>query len=241
MDLKFRTLYADEIECRVDQVSAEKKGCSLLLYKDARCDMNILDETVGADNWMDDFYEAKGTLFCKIGIRVQRENGYEWIWKGDAGSPSNMEAIKGEASDARKRAGVAWSIGRELYTAPFIWINGTDIEWKKNTKGKDVPKDNFYVRDIGYDDKRRINELVICKGKGVVVYQMGKAAKKVEPKKEEPKQEEKKPVKVICPNCGRQILRLKGKDGKTYEPEEVLAQCGGVCPACYKKKKAGKS
>lgn len=99
--MKFRALRADEVECRIGQISKNGNGLSLLLYKDARSDMNILDETVGPDNWQCKFYEHKGTLFCSTGIRVKREDGsHDWVWKDDAGSPSNMEAAKGEASDA---------------------------------------------------------------------------------------------------------------------------------------------
>lgn len=99
--MRFRPLTAGEIECRVGTVSKQGKGLSLLLFKDARCDANILDETVGPENWQCEFYEQKGTLFCKVGILVDRKDGLsEWVWKDDAGSPSNMEAAKGEASDA---------------------------------------------------------------------------------------------------------------------------------------------
>lgn len=100
-ELKFRTLTEEEIECRVGTVGKQGNGLSLLLFKDARADANILDETVGAENWQCEFYECKGTLFCKVGILVERGDGLsEWVWKDDAGSPSNMEAQKGEASDA---------------------------------------------------------------------------------------------------------------------------------------------
>ena len=99
--MRFRTLRENEIECRVGTVSKNGTGLSLLLFKDARCDANILDETVGPENWQCEFYECKGTLFCKVGILVERKDGLaEWVWKDDAGSPSNMEAAKGEASDA---------------------------------------------------------------------------------------------------------------------------------------------
>lgn len=115
-NLNFRNLYADEISVRVSQIN--EKGCSLLLYKDARCDMNILDETVGTNNWQKKFYECKGNLFCSVGIKIQDA----WIWKDDAGAETFSEKEKGEASDAFKRACFNWGIGRELYTAPFIWV-----------------------------------------------------------------------------------------------------------------------
>lgn len=222
----FRLLRADEIECRVSTVTT--KGVSLLLYKDARCDMNILDETFGAENWTDEFYEAKGTLFCRVGIRVERKDGeYEWVFKGDAGSPSNTEAIKGEASDARKRAGFCWGIGRELYTAPFIWIKADLINWKKDSRGKDVPDARFAVSEIGYDDQRRINHLIVT-ANGKQVYALGKKVQ-AEPVKDPPKT----PAVVVCPKCGQVVTRETLK-GKVREPEEILKACGGMCLGCWK-------
>lgn len=120
---KFRDLKADEIEVRVQSV--KKNGLVLLMYKDARVDMNILDETVGSANWQNKFYEHKGILFCSLGINTNYDKPDlpdRWIWKDDAGVESNTEAEKGNASDARKRSGFAWGIGRELYTSPFIWV-----------------------------------------------------------------------------------------------------------------------
>lgn len=120
---KFRDLRADEIECRVQSV--KENGLVLLLYKDARTDMNILDETVGSSNWQNKFYEHKGILFCSLGINTNFDKPDlpdRWVWKDDAGVESNTEAEKGNASDARKRSGTAWGIGRCLYTAPFIWV-----------------------------------------------------------------------------------------------------------------------
>ena len=121
---KFRDLRADEIECRVQSV--KQNGLVLLLYKDARVDMNILDETVGSANWQREHYECKGNLFCRVGINVNyyaNDNLVEkWVFKSDCGTESNTEAQKGEASDSFKRACFNWGIGRELYTAPFTWI-----------------------------------------------------------------------------------------------------------------------
>jgi hypothetical protein len=120
--MNFRDLTADEIECRVQSV--KQNGLVLLLYKNARCDMNILDETVGAGNWQREHYECKGNLFCRVGIYCpsKEKDSIGWVWKADCGTESNTEAQKGEASDSFKRACVNWGIGRELYTAPFIWI-----------------------------------------------------------------------------------------------------------------------
>ena len=135
--MMFRDLTESEIEIRVGQAS--EKGVSLLLYKDARCDMAILDETVGEENWQNRFYENKGILFCSLGINTNFANKDapdRWIWKDDAGVESSQDAEKGCASDARKRSGVSWGIGRELYSAPFIWVTPDKVNLY-DTKRKD--------------------------------------------------------------------------------------------------------
>jgi hypothetical protein len=160
MDKKFRVLRADEIDVRVAQ--AKENGVSLLLYKDARVDMSILDETVGPENWQRRHYECKGNLFCSVGIR----EGTEWIWKDDAGAESNTEKEKGESSDSFKRACVNWGIGRELYTSPFIWVSAekTDI---KPFNSKFTCHDKFWVGKIIIDDAtRQITALAIDNKKG---------------------------------------------------------------------------
>ena len=128
--MNFRDLTKDEIDCRVQSVKMKDgnpHGLVLLLYKDARVDQNILDETVGPEKWQREHYECKGNLFCRVGIMCEYtdkdgEVWTEWVWKADCGTESNTEAQKGEASDSFKRACFNWGIGRELYTAPFIWI-----------------------------------------------------------------------------------------------------------------------
>jgi hypothetical protein len=145
---KFRYLRADEIECRVQSV--KENGLVLLLYKDARVDMNILDETVGSSNWQREHYECKGNLFCRVGIGISRQNGEsEWVWKSDCGTESNTEAQKGEASDSFKRACFNWGIGRELYTAPFTWIPADKCNIKN---GKCY--DKFIVEKIIIENKQ---------------------------------------------------------------------------------------
>lgn len=174
-----RKLTADEIECRVAQVSA--KGCSLLLYKTARVDRAILDEEFGQFGWQNDFKVIDGKMYGGIGIYSNDLS--EWLWRWDCGTESNTEAEKGQASDCFKRAGFKWGIGVELYSAPFIWL---DIETKKNDKGKYELVDKyikFQVIEIGYSDKGEINKLVIADDKGNKVYELGKKQPK---KKKEP-------------------------------------------------------
>ena len=159
--MNFRDLTADEIECRVQSVKAN--GLVLLLYKNARCDMNILDETVGEENWQREHYECKGNLFCRVSINVsecgQNVSGQfggepRWVWKSDCGTESNTEAQKGEASDSFKRACFNWGIGRELYTAPFIWIPADKCNITESKSGSKQCYDKFEIEKIIIENKR---------------------------------------------------------------------------------------
>lgn len=147
--IKFRTLKADEIEVKIKQVKGA--GLVALLYKTARTDMDLLDETVGAECWDCDYKEIKGNLYC--GISVKTDN--EWVTKWDCGIESREDGEgnekKGEASDAFKRAGFKWGIGRELYTSPFIWITAEKADIKPLQNGKYGCYDKFTVRKIQYD------------------------------------------------------------------------------------------
>lgn len=163
-----RTLAANEIDCRVGQVSQRTKKVSILLYKNARVDMSILDELVGPENWQRDHKEIKGNLYCGVGILTERG----WVWKWDCGTESNTEKEKGEASDSFKRACVNWGIGRELYTAPSIWIPCTEEEWRD---GK--PFLSLSVTKIVYNERREITELEIVDSRGTLRYAFNANAK----------------------------------------------------------------
>lgn len=153
--IKFRDLRADEIKVRVQSVkdNAEKGGLILLLYKDARCDMSILDETVGNENWQKHHYrDTQGVEFCKVTIKC----GDEWIPKEDCGVESNAEAQKGEVSDSFKRACVCWGIGRELYTSPFIWV---PREKCRINNGKCY--DDFTIEKIKIENKKIVGLSIV--------------------------------------------------------------------------------
>lgn len=149
MARRFRFLTADEIECRVAQCS--DKGVQLLLYKTARTDAALLDE-VYPDAWQNDFKVIDGKMYGGIGIKVNSE----WLWRWDCGTESNMEAEKGEASDAFKRAGFKWGIGAELYSSPFVWVKPENCKIE-NRKCYD----RFKVSGIDYDENGKINFLAI--------------------------------------------------------------------------------
>lgn len=178
--MEFRTLRADEIDVRVGQVKST--GYTLLLYKDARCDMNILDEHKEI-TWQRDHKEIKGNLYCGVGIYIEPIG---WIWKWDCGTESNTEKEKGEASDSFKRACVNWGIGRELYTSPFIYVMG-GVEQDKDNKykynlTKEEKRRSFKVKEIEYNARREITKLVIVDNKGIEVYSTTSKPRKTDEK-----------------------------------------------------------
>lgn len=164
----FRLLTADEIECRVSEIAKNGQFLRLLLYKTARTDAALLDETYGPMNWCNQYTEIGGKMYCGIAIRC--ESG-EWVWKWNVGTESNMEAEKGQASDAMKRAGFVWGIGAELYSAPDIKIPADKCNIKEYN-GKFRCYDRFTVEKIAYNDKQEICGLAIkCNGKRCFVWQ----------------------------------------------------------------------
>lgn len=185
--MKFRDLTADDIEVRVQ--SAKRTGVVLLLYKNARVDMAILDETVGAENWQREHYECKGNLFCRVGICCKMnidESGNNgdilspsWVWKSDCGTESNTDAQKGEASDSFKRACFNWGIGRELYTSPFIWVGDSGCNIKESN-GKYSCYDKFEVEKIKSEYKQITGLAIInaTTGKRCFVWQKQKGKTK---------------------------------------------------------------
>lgn len=226
MKYEFRTLEASEIECRVNQITDD--GFTLLLYKDARCDMNLLDEIVGKERWQRDHKEVKGNLFCGVAIYDEEKN--EWVTKWDCGTESNTEKEKGEASDSFKRACVNWGIGRELYTAPKrIYIQGNV---KKTTKGKLTP--SFWeikVSEIAYNEKREISRLVIT-GDGKVIYEYDEKNPQKPPKpqttgKSTTTQQGEEAPKLKCENCGCDITKAE-KDWSEKKYKQAL------CRKCQK-------
>lgn len=212
MAIKFRYLRADEVEVRVNQIG--QYSTQLLLYKDARCDMNILDETVGAENWQRGHSRENANCI----VSIWDEGKAQWISKEDTGTESNTEKEKGLASDSFKRACVNWGIGRELYTAGRINVKNDMIELGEKN-GRKFVKDSFYVDSMTVDNGVII-ELRIKTDKGKVVF-------------------ERKPFKkqenIICASCHKPIPSETLIKDKRYSAE-VIADMSlkkyGV-PMCY--------
>ena len=156
---KFRTLHADEIDCRISQI--DKNWCSLLLYKDARCDMNILDEAVGPLDWKRE--HTRDNANCVVSIWDKEKK--QWVSKEDTGKESYSEKEKGLASDSFKRACFNWGIGRELYTAPTIFITP-----KKEMIKKGKTSEFFEKEKGGYTTKTRFHvELIECEIQNLII------------------------------------------------------------------------
>lgn len=166
----FRRLRADEIEIRAAQIAQNKAGAvyaSLLLYKDARVDQKLLDEEFTPMGWQRSHEIIDGRLYCTVSVWDDKKG--IWVSKQDVGTESNTEKEKGQASDSFKRACFNWGIGRELYTAPSIYIKLEDGEWKEksyNNKTTLQMTQSFFVRNIEYDDDGNIIGLIICDKKG---------------------------------------------------------------------------
>ncbi|MBQ1977197.1 MAG: hypothetical protein II225_00440 [Ruminococcus sp.] len=224
--LEFRTLFADEIECRIGTVT--DKGVSLLMYKDARVDMRLLDEVVGCMNWKREHELINGNLFCTVSI-YDRE-AQQWVSKQDVGVESNTEKEKGQASDAFKRACFNWGIGRELYTCPFVWINPKEDEWRIGANGKKQPKTRFYVTDIEYLDKK-VAYLRVVDDKNTQRFVYGKPIS-YQVKKDEI-------INMIGKAESREAVTEIYKANTGYaNDKDIIAACNERCKALENKKAA---
>lgn len=162
-----RLLRADEIKCRVAAING--KGLSLLLFKDARVDQRILDEAFTPFGWKRSYQSIDGNLYCTVEIWDERKG--QWIAKQDVGTVSYSEREKGQASDSFKRACFNWGVGRELYTAPFIWVPAGTANIRQEGE-RYVTSDRFYVQYIAYNENREIVGLRIVNDKGRLVYEL---------------------------------------------------------------------
>ena len=197
-------LKADDIDVRIQ--SFKNNAVILLLYKDARVDMRILDEVFGPLGWQRTHEVIAGNLFCNIDI--WNEENKCWIRKQDVGKESNQEAEKGQASDSFKRASTNVGIGRELYTSPFIYVklNADEIDTQRNKPKASV---KFSVKEIGYNERKEINHLIIVDGKGKARFEMGKRLEEP-PKAPEPNEAPPKPEEPEEPTPKPRVIKVDG-------------------------------
>ena len=180
---EIRLLTKDDIEVKVKKVLDGK--ALLLLYKTARVDMAILDEVFGVFNWCNEYKEIKGNMYCGVGVRESADK--DFIWKWDCGIESREDEEgnqkKGEASDAFKRACFKVGIGRELYSAPVIYIKAETVADGKKHKLKDSFA-KYTVKEIQYNENREITKLIIVDRKGVQVFPVNKVENPPAPKED---------------------------------------------------------
>lgn len=216
---EIRLLTKDDIDVRVAQTSNYdgKVKVSLLLYKDARVDMKILDELYTPMGWKRTHRLIGDRLYCLVEVWDKEKK--EWVGKEDVGTESNTEAEKGQASDSFKRACFNWGIGRELYTAPKISIELQDKEWTKDNNGKVRVWTSFSVQSISYDKERNITSLVIVDRFGNVRFTMGASEAQSKPKKASTKkgEEEGQPYTPVSPSQYWSIVKAyaEGRTTKT--------------------------
>lgn len=232
---KIRLLNKEEIDVRVQSLVEKNKkyGVILLLYKDARVDMRILDEVFGMCGWQRRHEVVNENLFCTISIWDDEKK--QWVDKQDVGIESKEQPEKGEASDSFKRAGTNVGIGRELYTSPFIWVDLVAGEYSTDKNGNTKAQRwlKFTVKDIGYNDAREINRLVICDNNGKERYVMGKKVDApTEPTFHSPLDTYPEPTEppmsgdeddiLSCSVCKKVITSAKSKQYYADHPEKVV-------------------
>ena len=205
MELKFRTLKANEIEVRVGS------GGTLLLYKDARVDMALLDEVVGVGNWQREHKILGNDIYCKVGIFNKELNC--WVWVEDAGSSGNIEIEKTKASDSFKRACVNLGIGRELYTAPKIVI---PEQFKKCQY--------FDVSEIEYNKDREISKLTITTNFGKDIVFQYPRPRNYSQTSQKPTQNTNDKVETKSNNGKSSVDELTKGLGDSFLDESTIAQ-----------------
>ena len=173
-----RLLRADEIEVRISQIN--ERGVSLLIFKDARADIRLLNETFGPFGWRRSHQLIGNSLFCTVEV-LDKETGI-WVAKQDVGTSGTTEPEKTAASDSFKRACTCWSLGVELYSSPRIYIPSDRVKIHKQGE-RYVTYEQFHVDKIEYSEEREITYLRIMNSSNVVVFEWKKpkkAAQKLE-------------------------------------------------------------
>ena len=223
---KIRNLNPEEIDCRVGAIM--EQGISLLLYKDARVDQTILDEVFGIYGWQRRHNMIGSELYCILSIWDDEKQ--QWVEKEDVGIESDYQKAKGAASDSFKRACFNVGIGRELYSAPFIYVPLNKVRMD-DKNGKKTVKDSFSVKSIETSADKIITALEIANQRGEIVYTYRLNRKQEKPVREEEPQEllSTEEIQLLYMELGRtgvpvqQILSRYGitaiqqMDQKTYK------------------------
>ncbi len=236
--VNIRLLKAEEIECRVGIIN--EKGLSLLLFKDARVDQKLLDETFSPMGWKRVHQEIGGNLYCTVSVWDTEKK--QWIDKQDVGTMAREEKEKSQASDSFKRACFNWGIGRELYTAPFIWIPAEraalSVKDTGNGGKKYYTNERFRVASIGYTNEREICSLAIENSRYQIIYMYGGKAPG-EPQKEEGRGQTKTGLGQRQMSALQKEMARTGVALETVLGRYRIQNVGQMTPKMYKDALAG--
>ena len=222
-DLK-KPLSIDDIDFRIQSIN--KGGyATILVYKNARVDMNRLDEVVGALNWKREHLNSNANCIVSIWCDEKKE----WVSKEDTGTESMADKEKGLASDSFKRACFNWGIGRELYDYPIMSIKLNADEYTvSNDKVKQTW--NFKLKEWKWDvifENNILKSLKATDQNNKIRWEYSDN-KKIEVKKEAKHIELTKSNTKLWNNClkalmeGNTIDEIKEKVSMTKDIQEQL-------------------
>jgi hypothetical protein len=165
MELNFRTLRANEIECKATIV---RNKIEISLHSRASTCTRILNEEVGVMNWEKEY--TNGNKNCIV--RIWDAEKARMISKEDCGGPlTDINGQKGQASNGFKRVcALGWGLGIELYSQPEIMLPKTDNNVTYDDKGNPIVSERYYVSEIEYDEDKHITRCVIVDSSGAIVY-----------------------------------------------------------------------
>jgi hypothetical protein len=112
---------ADILGWKPQVVSQAGDRALVVAYLDARDVQDRLDEVVGCENWQDDYEVlSNGSVVCRLSVYFPIDTPSD--------QPDVHDKMKAAFSDALKRAGIKFGIGRYLYRLPLQWV---DYDGKK--------------------------------------------------------------------------------------------------------------
>lgn len=164
-ELKFRTLYAEEIECKATVMGSQ---IEIALHCRAETCTQLLNEIVGPMDWEKEYTNNNRNCI----VRIWDKEKQRMISKEDCGGgQTEVEGLKGQASNGFKRVcALGWGLGIELYSQPEIRIPLTDDNSTMDKHGQPVVSERYRVSEITYSDKRKITSVTVVDSKGNVVW-----------------------------------------------------------------------
>lgn len=165
----FPALDAEDIEVKLNP-GTQETGFEVVLYKSGTIDAIMLDRVFGPMGWKksnETILRPDNTEKLTCTISVWNDKSGEWISKDGVGTNTDWEAEKGQETDAMKRAGFQWGIGRELkYHMPklFFPYDGCKscFEYGEDAQNRPlfITRDKFIVEQVIYDDEESVSRRI---------------------------------------------------------------------------------